>query len=292
VRVALAVVVVVGGAYLLMSQTDDLGEAITQVSWWRFVLSVAAGVVGTVCVERTWAALLRSWGPRPEPRAAAGMFYVTQLGKYIPGSVWPVLAQMQFGAAWGIARSVMFAANILLLGLVTASGIVVGALLLPWSSASGLRDYWWLVLLVLPLAIGLHPRVLPAVLNRLLRAIGREPLVVSPDPRSLGAAVAWALATWAAMGLHVVLLASAFSSPSITLLAASTGGMALAWAAGIAFIPAPAGAGVREGILTLTLSPLIGTTAAVTVALGSRVGLLLVDVLLAGWGALARRASS
>jgi len=68
--------------------------------------------------------------------------------------------------------------------------------------------------------------------------------------------------------------------------------LALAWAAGIGFIPAPAGAGIREGLLALTLGPIIGVPEALTVALASRVLLLIADVLLAALGAIVGRRTS
>ena len=73
-------------------------------------------------------------------------------------------------------------------------------------------------------------------------------------------------------------------------MAAAIGGMALAWAVGLIFIPAPAGAGVREAVLVATFAPQIGGPEALVVALASRVLLLLADVALAGLGALARSA--
>ena len=67
-------------------------------------------VAGTWLIERIWYSLLLGLGTSAspdhgdrEPSAdaesldAAGVFFVSQLGKYLPGSVWPVLAQMQFG---------------------------------------------------------------------------------------------------------------------------------------------------------------------------------------------------
>lgn len=286
VRWALAILVVALGAFLVWRSTDDLGASLREVDPTRFVLSGLMAVAGTVLVERTWEALLRGLDARPPARATASMFYVTQLGKYLPGSVWPVLAQMQFGSRWGIPRSVMFAANILLLGVVTASGIAVGAVLLPWSSSDGLAHYWWLLLLLVPLAVGLHPRTVPAMLDRGLRLLGREPVGARLRYAALGRSAAWMVLGWVALGLHVAVLLSAFGDLDGSALAASIGGIALGWAAGIAFIPAPAGAGIRDAIIALTLGPLIGTTPAVTVALASRMLLLLADVGMAGVGAL------
>ncbi|UDY22677.1 lysylphosphatidylglycerol synthase domain-containing protein [Nocardioides sp. Kera G14] len=290
-RWAIALVVLAFCGWLIWRHTDDLGGAIRSVSWWRFALSGLLAVIGTVLIERTWAALLHGFGVRPPTRETASMFYVSQLGKYVPGSVWPVLAQMQFGARWGISRSVMFAANLLLLGIVTGSGIIVGALLLPWTSADGLAHYWWLLLLLPPLAVALHPRTIPALLNRGLRKLGREPLPGPPSYVALLGSAGWMTLGWLVLGLHVAVLLSAFGAVTPARIAASIGSIALGWAAGIAFIPAPAGAGIRDGIITLTLTPLIGATEAVTVALASRGLLLLADVVLAAISAVSARSS-
>lgn len=292
---------VAGGAYLIATRTHDLGTAIRQLSAWRVIVAGLLAVVGTWLIERIWFSLLLGLGvstsstngggstPRSESRDAAGVFFVSQLGKYLPGSVWPVLAQMQFGARWGVAKRVMLAANILLLGMVTASGIAVGAILLPWSSPDGLTRYWWLLVLLVPLLLGLHPRVVPAALDWLFVKAGREPLHIQLSGRGLAASAGWALAAWVVLGLHLAVMLGAYHSVSPAALGACVGGIALGWAAGIAFIPAPAGAGIRDAILALTLGPIIGTDAAVTIALASRVLLLVADVALAGVGALLTR---
>lgn len=288
-RLAVLGVVVAGGAFLVWRETDDLGAAVSRLNAGRMVLAGVAAVAGTVLIERIWAALLGGLGVRADPRDAAGVFFTSQLGKYLPGSVWPVLVQMEFGRRWGAPRRVTLGANVLLLGVVTASGIAVGAVLLPWSSPDGLTRYWWLLVLLVPLLLGLHPRTVPAVLDWLLARLGRAPLGIRLSTRGLVAALGWAVAAWVVLGVHLALLMTAYDDVGPIELAAAVGGMALAWAAGIAFIPAPAGAGVREAVLVLTLGPIVGTTPAVTVALASRVLLLVADVLLAGAGALLHR---
>ena len=101
------------------------------------------------------------------------------------------------------------------------------------------------------------------------------------------AATALGFAVWLVMGLHVLTLVSALGPSGPVVAGAAIGGMGLAWAAGLIFIPAPAGAGVRDAVLVATLAPLVGTTSAFAVALASRVLLLMADVVLALAGAAA-----
>jgi len=278
------------GTWLVWREADALASAADDLSLPRLAASGAVALVGAMLFERSWFALLRGLGVTVGQREATAVFFVSQLGKYLPGSVWPVLAQMRFGARWGVPRRLMFAANMLLIAAIVATGVAVGAVLLPWSSPDGLTRYWWLLLLLPPLAVVLHPRMLPTLLDRLLERVGREPTGARLSGRGLAVSLAWSVAAWIVFGGHVLLLTSAYESPDPAAVAAATGGIALGWAAGIAFIPAPAGAGVRDGVLVLTLTPLIGTAPALVVALASRVVILVVDVLLAAAGAVSDRA--
>jgi uncharacterized membrane protein YbhN (UPF0104 family) len=229
----------------------------------------------------------------PAPRVdAGGVFFVSQLGKYLPGSVWPVLAQMEFGRQWGAPRRTMFAANVLMLASVTATGLVTGAALLPWSSSDGFAKYWWTLLILIPLVVALHPRTIPTVLDRLLALVGQEPLGVRATGRSMLLATLWGFVAWLFTGLHLFVLTHALGAHGVKGLAAAIGGMGLAFAVGLIFIPAPAGAGVREAVLVATFAPQIGTAEALAVALASRVLLLLADVVLAGVGAVVRSAAA
>ncbi len=139
-RLLLATLIVVGCAYLLARESGDLASAARRLSPARVGLSAVIAVAGSMCMGRAWLALLHGFGVRVDRGDAAAVFYTSQLGKYVPGSVWPVLAQVRLGARWGAPRRVMLGASILLLTMLTVTGIMVGALLLPWSSPDGLQQ--------------------------------------------------------------------------------------------------------------------------------------------------------
>ncbi|WP_167288968.1 lysylphosphatidylglycerol synthase domain-containing protein [Nocardioides seonyuensis] len=288
-RATLAVLIVLGSAYVLAAQGEGLSTAVRELSPGRVALSALAAIVGGMCVERTWLSLLNGFGVDVPHRDAAAGFYTTQLGKYVPGSVWPVLAQVHLGARLGVPRRMMLGASLLLLVMVTASGTVVGALLLPWSSADSIARYWWLLLLLPALLLLLHPRVVMWLIDRASLVTSVEQLDARVSPQAVLRAGIWSVLGWVVLGCHLLVLLSAYEALDLRLAVASVGGIALAWAAGLAFIPAPAGAGVREGVLLLTLAPLVGTQPALAVALASRVLLTLSDLTLAA-GSVSLRA--
>lgn len=276
-------------AYLVINNWSELRAVTIEIGAGPMALSATLAVVGTALICRVWGSFLVGVGVRAERRDVDQVFFVTQLGKYLPGSVWPVVAQMEAGRRWGTGRSTMLVASSLMLVMLTVTGLGLGILLLPWASGAGLREYWWTTLLLLPLAALLHPKVTPWLLDRALQLIGRAPAGVRLSGRAMFAAAAWSIIAWCTLGVHVYALIAALGARGTAPLAAAVGGMALAWAVGLIVIPAPAGAGVRDTVLVLTISPFVGPTAALTVALASRLILLCADLLLAGLSlALAR----
>ncbi len=96
-------------------------------------------------------------------------------------------------------------------------------------------------------------------------------------------ALAWSVVSWAGFGLQMWLLVRTLGAGAeASLLPLAVGAFALAWTAGFLFVIAPAGAGVREVVLVLALSPVLGTDQALLATLVSRALMTLGDGLVAG----------
>jgi uncharacterized membrane protein YbhN (UPF0104 family) len=95
-------------------------------------------------------------------------------------------------------------------------------------------------------------------------------------------ASAWSVVSWLGLGANLVVLCAATGHTGVSVVVLCVGGMALAFSLGVLFIPAPAGAGVRDIILTLVLTTIMSTGQALAVVVASRVILIVCDVLLAG----------
>jgi len=281
----LLAVVAAGCVYVVARNGETLADAFREIGWGPLLLSGVLALLGTTALLGVWVTLLHGMGAGPPRGEAWDVFFVTQLGKYIPGLVWPAVAQMESGRRWGARRRVMLAANLMLLVVLTATGAALGLVLLPWVGGTSEVAWWGWVLAALAL-VALWPPVLTSLLDRAFRLAGREPPGLAVTGRAMAGAVAWALVVWVLYGLHVWVLVRALGGTGADALVASVGGMALGWAFGLVAILAPAGVGVRDGILIAVLSPIIGRSPAFAVALASRGLLALSDVLLAASGAL------
>ena len=274
--------------WAISEQWHVVVETVRSIGVATLALSALFGTLATAVLLPMWRVILEGLGVTLPLRSAARVFYVSQLGKYVPGSVWPALLQMEAGRQVGATKRTMLAANLITLALSCAVGLIVAAVLLPFAHSRALGHYWW-ALVALPFLLALlHPRSIPGLMNWLLTKLGRDPFDARVDGRSLMIAALWSLVSWVLFGVQLGLLCNAASPHGFHTYVVTTGAMALAVCAGILFIPAPAGVGVRDAVLVLILSILMSPGAALGVAITARVAIVIGDLLLAGVGALVR----
>jgi hypothetical protein len=284
VRLGVLVAFAGGLAWSLAAQWGAVGPLLGQLSIRSLAAALAAVLAGILATFLCWRAVLAGLGGRLPVAAGARVFFLGQLGKYLPGSVWPVMAQMELGRDYHVPQRVSGAAVGVFLLVVVGTGLVVAAAAAPLLGPDAVGAYWWL-LAVLPLVlVAVHPPVLNRLLALALR-LARRPPLPSPLP---GAAVlraaGWALASWLAYGAHVWVLAGQLTAAGLPLLAHATGAFAAAWCAGFLLVVAPAGAGVREAALVLLLGAALSRPQATVVAVLSRLLFVLGDL---GWGVVA-----
>jgi hypothetical protein len=276
-RVGFVVVAVGLGAYAVVSQWSQVRSSFAQMGVGMIAAALALALLISMEV---WRSLLTAAGSRVPFPSATRIFFVGQIGKYLPGAVWPVLAQMELGQAHRIPRrrSATVAVVTLLVSLV--SGLLVATVAILGHSAA--KGYAWAFLAVPVLLVGLHPRVLNPLIDRLLRLARRPALEVPLTGRAILTATLWSLLAWVVNGTHVYLLSVSLGAPAGRTALLAIGGFAFAWCVGFLVVFAPAGAGVRDVILVASLSPVLDVGQATAVALVSRVLTTVADLLCAG----------
>ncbi|HEX3589173.1 MAG TPA: hypothetical protein VHV74_06035, partial [Pseudonocardiaceae bacterium] len=97
VRYGFVVVAVGLGVYAVVRQWPDVRTSLVQIGVLPAIGALVAAVAGLGFAVQVWRVLLAALGTPLPLRASAKVVFVGQLGKYLPGSVWPVLAQMELG---------------------------------------------------------------------------------------------------------------------------------------------------------------------------------------------------
>jgi hypothetical protein len=280
-----AVAVGIGG-YEIWRQWADIHHALTRIGPVAALGALVALLFMQFATLRIWQVLLAGLGSPLSAAVAGRIFLVGQLGKYLPGSVWPVLMQMELGTAYRVPRAKSASASVLTMLLSLLTGLISALVTLPFAARS--TGYLW-VFLAAPVLIGcLHPRVLNPLLRLAFRLARRPGLDEPLTGRVLARALAWSFAAWGFNGLQIWLLTVKLGAPLGQAALLSLGGYAFAWCVGFLVIFAPAGAGIRELLLVAALAPMLGTGAATAVALVSRVVTTVSDLMVAAAAALSR----
>ncbi|MFI9117203.1 lysylphosphatidylglycerol synthase domain-containing protein [Streptomyces venezuelae] len=275
------VAVVAGIGFALHGRAGELAALVLRPGAVPYLLAaLAANALAVLCSMATWRTLLADLGPGVPGRTATRIYFTSYLGKYVPGAVWGVLAQLRMGGAAGVSAPVVLAVFLLNLIVAVLTGLAVGPIAAPWTIGA---EAWWLVL---PGAVTLVLAVRPGLLHRLAAAAAR--LARRPAPaarasdRGVRRALAAATASWAAGGLHLWALAVMLGAPPLTALPVCMGGFALATAAASLVVVLPDGWGAREALLLLALTAVLPWQEATAVAVASRVVCTLSEVLTGG----------
>ncbi len=290
-RYGFVAVALAAAVYAVQREWDEIVPALRQMPLGLVLGSLGVGVVYLLMTMMSWRSVLGDLGSRLGPRATFAVFFVSQLGKYVPGGVWNVVAAGELGADHRVPRRRSLSAMLVTLFVSIVSGLAVGVPTLA-ATAGGLGGaYRWLWLLLPVTLVLLAPPVMNRVLALVMRLARREPLEHPLTARGTLTAVAWAVGAWLVAGVQVWLLALGTGvEPSPASWARVTGAYAVAWVVGFLVLVVPAGLGAREVVLLALLAPLVpGDGAVLVLVLVSRIVQTVADVALAAAGLVVSR---
>ena len=260
----------------MVSQWDEVRAEVAEASLWWLGAALVSAAAAMAWIAVCWRRAMALLGHRPDRRGTIAWYFAGEIGKYVPGGVWPVVGRGELARRGGVPRSRAYPSVGLSLAALYLSALGVAAVLVPLDLAKQSESPAALAILaLLPLGLAaLHPRVLTAVRDLLVRMTGRGSDITIPPWRStVGLVVSYAPAwifIWAAT--WCVARALLPDPPVLRIGVATT----LSWTAGFAAVPVPAGAGIREAVFLASSGLPAGVGA--TIAIGSRLAFLLVDV--------------
>jgi glycosyltransferase 2 family protein len=280
VKWGFVVVAVTLAGYVLAKDWPHIRPALGSLGFLRVAAAMVCVLLAQATAVQTWRLLLGSLGSPLPVLPAARVLLVCQLGKYVPGSIWPVVASMELGKAYQVPRSRSGSASVLAMLVTLMTGLLAALITLPF--VPGAVPYRWALLVAPALLVMMYPRILNAVIGRLLRLARQPPLEAPLTGPTLLRALCWGFGTWICYGLQIWILATKLGAPPGKTALIAIGGFAFAWTVGFIVVFAPAGAGVRDVLLLLVLSLVLSTADATAVMLTSRLLLTAGDLLSAG----------
>jgi glycosyltransferase 2 family protein len=267
----LAVVFVV---HSLLSDWSEVSDRLAEASWGWMVGGFVLAAAAMVSMAWSWRFVFRLLGVEVPPGRVTAWYFVGELGKYLPGGVWPVLGRGEVSRRGGVPRTRAYASVALSLAVLYLAAMFVAVALLPFAVSGGGFSPWMLFLLALPVGLVLlHHDVLEWLLERLRKATKRDITLEVPRWGETVQVVVRYLPSWVCVGLSTWMVARALTPhPSIPRVMFAS---VLSWIAGFLAVPVPAGFGIREAVM-VAASGLGGLGAATAVA--NRVLFIVVDL--------------
>ncbi len=259
--------------WIAAKSQHDILDLLGRISPWLLLASIALTALAKgLLAENARIAASRNGIPLDFPTAAR-LYNLSQLGKYIPGSIWQFIgraaAYRERGAGYGAIRDALLVESL----WIVAGAAVVGVVLTGPGMIGIVTEAltpalaWWLGGGVLVVSMAMVALLVwrRALALRYLR-------LAFPSGRVLAVQAG----IWGLLGVAFWLLARACEldvSPWF-----ATGLFAAGYALGFLVPFAPAGLGVRDAILTLGLLPYVPAGEALVVTILARLAYLLVDV--------------
>lgn len=264
------------------------------------ILSMCSVVLTHFFGTHVWRLLMSDQGHRVPTRLAVQVFFISQLGKYLPGNVGQFLGRGVLAKSTGIPVGVAVGTAVFegIWNLIISLSLALLSTWVLWDlntvqkvSPGFTSQAAWLLPLALVLP-WLGIRVVNTVLPKLSMKIGGGQLLRLPRLRTSLLVSLLILVNFMILGYVLKLQAEVFFARpdvdwfSITLLFSS------AWVVGYVVPGAPGGLGVREAMMVVLLSPLTGEAVATGLAVSMRLTTLLGDGLTVLVGVLGRHLQS
>jgi uncharacterized membrane protein YbhN (UPF0104 family) len=217
-----------------------------------FLSAFALAGAAMIALAWPWCDVMTSLGATTRRSDALALYFAGEIGKYVPGAVWPVVGRAERARGVGVATEVAYASVAMSLGFAyLAAGIALAAILPLAVLTAGVAGTLALAVLVVPVAlVALHPQVVGRFVHAIER-VTRRPLALDTPPWSRSTTLALRyLPAWAFVAATTVMVATALGNHGdVAVVAAAAIG---SWIIGFVVVPVPGGIGVREVVFAST----------------------------------------
>lgn len=284
VTTLLGIIFSVGGLAFVVQRIgatwDETGPVLGGADPRWLALALVLGGAGMTAIALPWVAVVRAVGAALTPSTAVLTYFVGEIGKYLPGGVWPVVGRGELAHRAGVRRTVAYSSVLLSLAALYLAALLLAAGLFPVVLLSGgTSSTPMLLVLLVPIGLALlHPRVLAPILRAGSRVTKRELTIELPSWGTLVGLVVRYVPAWILIGSATWAVSRALSVevPWTEICLATV----LSWAAGFLVAPAPGGVGIREAAFVTVAASMTGGIAA-AVALCARLVFMIVDAVAA-----------
>lgn len=256
-----------------------IGDALAAADLTWLAAALAAGTVAMALIGLNWVSILHHAGAAAPWRRAMAWFFVGQLGKYVPGGIWPIVGQAELAHRAATPRGAAYSSTAWSMVATFLGASIVAAV----SGLFGPSDHVVLAAALAALVLLTFTVIaVPAVrrpIDRLVERFTSRRLRL-PDPRWFALVVARHLPVWLAFaGMHVFVVGALGIELDAGLAVELVFVSCVSWMAGFVIVGVPGGIGVRETVFISMTTASLGASVAVSAAVLARVVSIAADLL-------------
>jgi uncharacterized membrane protein YbhN (UPF0104 family) len=279
-----AAVVLFFAARSLLTQWTKVESRLTHIQFgWEWILAATGLIAITYALLiEGWRRVLVAWDSHLPFTDAARIWFLSNLGKYVPGNIWSLTAMGVMARRRGLSAIAAAGSSVVMQTVSLATGtaivMVTGAKLLGQPLLVGAAV---LLLLVILLSA---PRFLPPLAQRIGDLIGREIAPPSVPATSIWTAAVASALSWVLYGIAFQFFVRGLLGHAAGELSSYIAVYTAAYILGFISPIAPAGLGVRELTLAafMTQLGLANEADAALVAIAARLWLTIVELVPSG----------
>jgi glycosyltransferase 2 family protein len=281
----------------LVRHWGEVADALSGASTMSIGAAAMLAGLSMTTIGLAWRRCLAVLGASHPAAPVLRSYFVGQLGKYVPGGVWPVVGRAEMARRIGVAPGVAYGSTVLSMGVTYLGAVLVAVAALLIDAAERRGPSGWLLVAVLVGGVcTLHPRV-GTLVTGAVQKVARRPLGVEvPSWRTSIGLLALHAPAWIGIGAATWLIAGTLDPAGAPNFANVLFATATAWFLGFVAVGVPGGIGVREATFVAAATSISSVGIAAAIALVARVLFILVDLGLAalavGGAALASRPSA
>lgn len=279
-----AAVVLFFAARSLAGQWGQVGTRLTHLQFgWQWIAAASVLVlVSFALLIEGWRRVLGAWDSRLPFRHAARIWFLSNLGKYVPGNIWSLTAMGVMARERGIS-GIAAAGSSVIMQMVS---LATGAAIVMVTGAKLLGEPLLVGAAVLLLIIGLlaAPRLLPPLAIWVGNLTGREIAPPTVPATSIWTAAVASSLSWLLYGLAFQLFVHGMLGSAPGEISSYIAVYSAAYILGFISPIAPAGLGVREFTLAafMTQLGLANEADAALIAIAARLWLTIVELVPSG----------
>lgn len=263
---------------------------------WSVIAASALVLLAYAILIQTWRLMLSAWSAWLSYSDAARIWFVSNLGRYIPGKIWQIGVMSAMAHRRGVSPVAATGSSL----VVNLASIVAGLALVLLTGAAVLRfvvegggglaevasgtEVGVMLLAIVALGLFTLPYVLPRLAGALTAVTGREVRLPTAPARAIWLAVAGTSVAWLLYGAAFAIFSRGLFASGSDLSAsgvfAYVAVYTTSYLVGYLALFAPGGIGVRESVLVVAM-PALGLASApqaLVIALASRVWLTVLEI--------------